>query len=260
MTHKKPLIEVAALTIAGSDSCGGAGIQADLKTFQALGVYGASVITAVTAQNTRAVAAAEPISPDLITAQIEAVLEDLPVRAVKTGMLPDAATVEAICEVLEPRQGEFSLVVDPVLVATSGAALTLEDTIAALKQRLFPLADLVTPNLAEARALAGSDEDAARAASELLELGCGAVLLKGGHLEGETIVDRLVRANGQRSFEHPNTPGEYHGTGCCLSAAITALMARGSDLEAAVRQGIDHVQNLIANARRPLRGQLYLLN
>lgn len=260
MTHRKPVIELAALTIAGSDSCGGAGIQADLKAFQALGVYGASVITAVTAQNTLAVRTADPVPPDLITAQLEAVLEDLPVKAVKTGMLPDAATVEAVCDVLERRRNEFRLVVDPVLVATSGAALTLEDTIAALKRRLFPLADLVTPNLAETRALAGGDGNAERAVGELLDMGCGAVLIKGGHLEGETITDHLVTASGRLSFEHPNTPGEYHGTGCSLSAAITALMARGRDLEDAVRLGIDHVQDLIANARRPLRGQLHLLN
>lgn len=259
MGNQKPTIETAALTIAGSDSCGGAGVQADLKTFERLGVYGASVITAITAQNTVAVHATQAVRAEIIAAQLEAVLDDLPVRAIKTGMLPDAAAIEAISAILERRCDGIPLIVDPVLVATSGASLTLEDTVTALQQRLIPLATLVTPNIAEARSLGDGGDDAVAAARGLLSLGCSAVLLKGGHGASDLVTDWLLSARGETRFDHPNAPGDYHGTGCVLSSAIAARMAMGVELQDAVRDGINHVQSAIANARRPLAGDLHLL-
>ncbi len=256
--ESNPKLTTAALTIAGSDSCGGAGIQADLRTFHTLGVHGASVVTAVTAQNTLKVSATQPISAAVIVAQLEAVLDDLPIRAIKTGMLPDAAAIESVSEIFQSRCSNVPLIVDPVLIATSGASLTVEDTISALRDHLFPLASLITPNLAEAAALSAS-EDPIEGARGLLDTGCGGVLLKGGHGEADTIVDRLITAQGMARFEHANQPGEYHGTGCTLSAAIAARMALGASLFEAVEFGIEHVQGAIAEARLPLKGNLHLL-
>lgn len=257
-SHRK--IEFAALTIAGSDSCGGAGIQADLATFQDLGVFGASVVTAVTAQNTVAVHASEAISAEIINAQLNAVLDDLPIRAIKTGMLPDARSIETISATLERRCRDIPLIVDPVLVATSGGSLTTEDTVAALKQQLFPLATLITPNLDEAAALtatsSGHPDDMAQ---ELLSSGCKAVLLKGGHGVSETITDLLLMDNGSYRFEHPARAGEFHGTGCVLSSAITANLARGAGLKDAVESGINYVQTAISKARLPLEGKLHII-
>ncbi|HKJ17462.1 MAG TPA: bifunctional hydroxymethylpyrimidine kinase/phosphomethylpyrimidine kinase [Xanthomonadales bacterium] len=256
-------IDVVALTIAGSDSCGGAGIQADLRTFQNFAVHGASVITAITAQNTLAVHATQAITAENISAQLHAVLDDLPVAAIKTGMLPDAAAIEAISEVIRSRCAGIPLIVDPVLVATSGAALTVEDTINALREELIPLATVVTPNLEEAVLLdigpaqQHAPIDAARA---LLQLGCRAVLLKGGHGDSDQVTDRLLIPTRELEFSHDNVPGDFHGTGCTLSAAIAALMAKGESLENSTRQGIDHVHRAIANARLPLSGRLHLLN
>ena len=261
MTQSGNRIETAVLTIAGSDSCGGAGVQADLRTFAAYGIHGASVITAVTAQNTVEVRATQAISPALIASQLEAVLDDLPICAIKTGMLPDAAAIERVADILESRCCHIPLIVDPVLVATSGAALTIEDTVSALQNRLFPLAALVTPNLVEARILsgAGADTRATDLAARLLAHGCGAVLLKGGHGDSPMMVDRLMTAAGETSFEHPALPGDYHGTGCVLSSAIAAQMATGVGLEEAVRFAIEYVQSAIADARLPLTGGLHLL-
>ncbi|MDX1556695.1 MAG: bifunctional hydroxymethylpyrimidine kinase/phosphomethylpyrimidine kinase [Xanthomonadales bacterium] len=179
MPESRPQLATAALTIAGSDSCGGAGIQADLRTFHSVGVHGASVVTAVTAQNTLEVSATESISATVIAAQLEAVLDDLPVRAIKTGMLPDAAAIESVSDIIERRCADIPLIVDPVLIATSGASLTVEDTITALLEQLFPLATLITPNRSEAQTLTGR-EDPLEAGQRLLASGCGAVLLKGG--------------------------------------------------------------------------------
>lgn len=261
MQPPKPTIDRAALTIAGSDSCGGAGIQADLKTFHDFNIYGASVITALTAQNTRAVTLAEGVSPQMIAAQLEAVLDDLPITAIKTGMLPDAAAVEILGEILARRCAGVPLVVDPVLVATSGASLTLEDTIQALRDHLIPLATLVTPNLAEAEALTGEppDGDPRRTADPLLALGCRAVLVKGGHGERATMTDWLVSDSALTPLEHPGAAGEYHGTGCVLSSAIAAALAGGRELEQAVADGVAHVQSAIAGARLPLAGDLHLI-
>lgn len=254
-------LQTATLTIAGSDSCGGAGIQADLKTFKQFGVYGACVITAVTAQNTLEVAATESISPAMIARQFEMVLDDIPVRSIRTGMLPDAAAIETVCEIIERRCQGIPLVVDPVLVATSGGALTVEDTIEALKSRLIPLATLLTPNLVEARALTATEAETPpeALAQALLKMGCQAVLLKGGHGSGDTVSDLLLSEAGMKTWEHPNTPGDYHGTGCVLSSAIAAELAMGLPLDEAVSSAISYVQDRIANARKPLKGKLHLL-
>lgn len=242
-----------ALTIAGSDSGGGAGIQADLKTFQRFGVFGTSAITAITAQNTRGVARWEAVSPDLVSAQIDAVAEDLPPAAFKTGMLASAAVASAVSSAIR-RHALPNYVFDPVMVATSGDVLFERDTIEVIRDELVPQATLVTPNLHEAAILVGGpidDEDAmARAAEKIADqMGARAVLLKGGHLDsGDMIVDLLydgaIRAFRSRRLETSST----HGTGCTLSAAIAAQLAKGESLHAAVRTSIEYVHNAIATA------------
>ena len=241
-----------ALTIAGSDSGGGAGIQADLKTFSALGVYGASVITAVTAQNTRAVTAAEAVSPALIRAQLDAVFTDLPPQAVKTGMLGDSATIDAVADRLAAYAPPY-LVIDPVMVAKSGDRLLADAAIATLRERLIPRATLITPNLPEAGELLGravtTRADMAQAAADLLALGCGAVLLKGGHLAGDGSDDLLLTAAGATWLIAARYPGKNtHGTGCTLSAAITAGLAKGLPLHEAVQAAKDYIGAAIAAA------------
>ena len=243
-----------ALTIAGSDSGGGAGIQADLKTFSALGVYGASVITAVTAQNTRAVTAVEAISPALIRAQIEAVFADLPPQAVKTGMLGDTHTICTVAESLAAVALPY-LVIDPVMVAKSGDKLLADAAIATLRERLIPLATLITPNLPEAGELLGrpvtTRDDMPQAAADLLALGCHAVLLKGGHLVGDASDDLLLTTGGATWLSAARHPGKNtHGTGCTLSAAITAGLARGLALVDAVHAAKDYIGAAIAAADR----------
>ena len=243
-----------ALTIAGSDSGGGAGIQADLKTFSALGVYGASVITAVTAQNTRAVTAVEAISPALIRAQIEAVFADLPPQAVKTGMLGDSQTICTVADSLAAVALPY-LVIDPVMVAKSGDKLLADAAIATLRERLIPLATLITPNLPEAGELLGrpviTRDDMPQAAADLLALGCHAVLLKGGHLAGEASDDLLLTTGGATWLSAARHPGKNtHGTGCTLSAAITAGLARGLALVDAVHAAKDYIGAAIAAADR----------
>ncbi|HZT48701.1 MAG TPA: bifunctional hydroxymethylpyrimidine kinase/phosphomethylpyrimidine kinase [Hyphomicrobiaceae bacterium] len=243
-----------ALTIAGSDSSGGAGIQADLKTFSAFGVYGASVITALTAQNTLGVTAVEAVAPAFVAAQMEAVLSDLDVSAVKTGMLADAGIVEAVAAGLG-RLRDVPLVVDPVMVATSGDVLLAPDAVAAVKLRLVPLATLITPNLPEAARLLGSaqarsEAEAVAQAKELLALGCGAVLLKGGHAEGESAVDLLCDAGGVERFVRPRVDTRHtHGTGCTLSAAIAALLASGVPLKEAVGRAKAYVWQGLVEGR-----------
>jgi hydroxymethylpyrimidine/phosphomethylpyrimidine kinase len=235
----QPVRTAIALTIAGSDSSGGAGIQADLKTFSAFGVYGASVITALTAQNTLGVTAIEPVAASFVAAQMEAVLCDLAVGAIKTGMLANAGIIEAVAGRLRdgPRR---PLVVDPVMVATSGDVLLEVDAIDALKRELFPQALLITPNLPEAARLldaraAASEAEVIAQVRALLALGCQAVLLKGGHGSGEEAVDILCDATGIERFVRPKVETRNtHGTGCTLSAAITALLAQGVGLREAV--------------------------
>ncbi len=242
-----------ALTIAGSDSGGGAGIQADLKTFQRFGVYGTSAITAITAQNTNGVNSWEPVSPDLVRAQIDSVVDDLPPAAFKSGMLASAAIASVVAGVIRDHS-LHNYVLDPVMVATSGDVLLEADAIDIIRRELIPQSFLVTPNLHEAALLAGvriEDEDAmARAAETIVrEMGAHAVLIKGGHLaSGDRVIDILydgdVRAFRTQRLDSRNT----HGTGCTLSAAITAQLATGESLHAAVRRAIDYVHNAIATA------------
>jgi hydroxymethylpyrimidine/phosphomethylpyrimidine kinase len=220
-----------ALTIAGSDSGGGAGIQADLKTFGALGVFGTSAITAVTAQNTLAVTRIQEIDPEIVAAQIDAVAEDIGIDAAKTGMLSSTKILEAVAAALR-RNRVPNLVVDPVMVAKSGARLLKEEAVEALKSRLLPLAEVVTPNIPEAEVLSGhkiSDVEAMRdAAKRIYDLGAKRVVIKGGHAEGPNVVDlyydgeRFEEFKAERVQTH-NT----HGTGCTYSAAIAAYLAHG---------------------------------
>lgn len=243
-----------AVTIAGSDSSGGAGIQADLKTFAALGVYGASVITALTAQNTETVVAIHDVPADFVAAQIDAVFSDLNVGAVKIGMLGNAAVIGAVAAGLE-RHRARNIVLDPVIAATSGATLLRADAIDALR-RLMSQARVVTPNLPEAAALLGmplaGDENAMRAqADKLLALGAAAVLIKGGHAGGPESVDLLVeRGAGTRLAAPRIAARNTHGTGCTLSAAIAAGLAKGQSLGDAVRDAKAYVSAAIAAADR----------
>jgi len=241
-----------ALTIAGSDSGGGAGVQADLKTFFRFGVYGASALTLVTAQNTLGVQRLELLPPELVYAQIQSVAEDLPVHAAKTGALGDAAIVQAVAEAVA-RFRIAPLVVDPVMVAKGGDPLLAPGAVQALKTRLFPLATLITPNRLEAEALLQRPirtlREAEEAAQDLLDLGPRAVLLKGGHLEGEEAVDLLATPEGVLAFRAPRVPTRHtHGTGCTLSAAIAALLALGKPLEGAVGEAKAYLTRALETA------------
>jgi hydroxymethylpyrimidine/phosphomethylpyrimidine kinase len=244
-----------ALTIAGSDSSGGAGIQADLKTFAALGVYGASAITALTAQNTTGVTGIHLVPPEFVTAQIDAVFSDLEVRAVKIGMVAQRATIDAIVDALK-RWSPVHIVLDPVMVATSGDRLLEPEAVAALRERLIPMAAILTPNLPEVAALLDEPVAASAAGIEaqgrrLLALGCPAVLIKGGHGGGSDSVDYLVSAAGTLALSAPRSPTRNtHGTGCSLSSAIAAGLARGEDLVTAVRHAKLWVSEAIAAADR----------
>ena len=244
-----------AVTIAGSDSGGGAGIQADLKTFSALGVYGASVIAALTAQNTKGVTGIHDVPPDFITAQIDAVFSDLDVRAVKIGMLSQPAVIEAVAAGLE-RWKAKNVVLDPVMVATSGDRLLNPDAIDVLKRVLIPRALVITPNLPEAAALldeplARNEDEMLAQAGRLRDRGAQAVLIKGGHGDSAESVDMLVLAS---SFTRLATPRvdtrNTHGTGCTLSSAIAAGLAKGLDLVAAAREAKVYVSEAIAAANR----------
>jgi hydroxymethylpyrimidine/phosphomethylpyrimidine kinase len=244
-----------ALTIAGSDSSGGAGIQADLKTFAALSVYGASAITALTAQNTRGVSGIHAVPSEFVTAQIDAVFADLDVKAVKIGMVAQLATIEAIAASLV-RWSPKHIVLDPVLVATSGDRLLPTEAVARLRTELIPLASLITPNLPEAAALLDEEIASDQAAIErqgrrLLALGCPAVLIKGGHGQGSESIDYLVRGHGMLALPAPRIATQNtHGTGCSLSSAIAAGLAKGEDLESAVRNAKAFISAAIAAADR----------
>jgi len=241
-----------ALTIAGSDSGGGAGIQADLKTFSASGVYGASVVTALTAQNTRAVTLVDPIRPAMIAAQMAAVFDDLRVDAVKLGMIGDAAAIETVAEGLAGR--EVPVVLDPVMVAKSGDRLLPSDAIESLKNKLLPRATLLTPNLPEAAALLGcapaeTPEQMAAQGQALRSLGAQAVLMKGGHGSGPDCIDLLIEAGRTTRLTAPRrATRNTHGTGCTLSAAIAARLAQGLDLGTAVSRAHAYLQGAIAAA------------
>lgn len=244
-----------AVTIAGSDSSGGAGIQADLKTFSALGVYGASVIAALTAQNTRGVSAIHDVPADFITAQIDAVFSDLAVNAVKIGMLSTPAAIEAVAAGLQ-RHGQTNIVLDPVMVAATGARLLVPAAVETLTHRLFPRARLITPNLLEAAALLDSDVAANEAemhaqAERLLDLGARAVLIKGGHASGAESVDLLVEPAGVARFAARRIATDNtHGSGCTLSAAIAAFLAKGAALADAVGAAKTFISEAIAAADR----------
>jgi hydroxymethylpyrimidine/phosphomethylpyrimidine kinase len=241
-----------ALTIAGSDSGGGAGIQADLKTFAAHGVYGTSAITAVTAQNTLGVLAWEALSADLVTAQIEAVAGDIGVDAVKTGMLANAAIVEAVAAAVKSLDLP-QLVVDPVMVAKGGDSLLEEDAVRAMRSELLPLAHIVTPNIPEAEILAGmpirSIEAMREAGRRILDLGPRVVLVKGGHLHGPESIDVACTADDCVEFAGPRIQTQHtHGTGCTLASAIAANLARGLADLAAIREARAYVEGAILNA------------
>jgi hydroxymethylpyrimidine/phosphomethylpyrimidine kinase len=241
-----------ALTVAGSDSGGGAGIQADLKTFQQFGVYGTSVIVALTAQNTRGVRAVEAVPEAMVSAQLTALAEDLPPDALKTGMLAEAGLVRLVAKAIR-ENGWQPLVVDPVMVATSGHRLLTTEAEDVIRESLVPLAALVTPNLDEAAVLTGRVvHDVAtmeRAGETLLRFGAAAALVKGGHLSGDTLTDVLVTPEGVRRFSRPRiATGSTHGSGCTLSAAITAGLALGRPLATAVEDALDFVHRAIARA------------
>jgi len=250
------------LTIAGSDPSGGAGMQADLKTFHAHGCYGMAVVTALTAQNTVRVSGVHAVPAEFVEAQLRAIFEDCPPAALKTGMLHDQAIVRAVAGVLRARRAP-NVVVDPVMVATSGDRLLDAGAETALATELIPLADLVTPNHAEAQVLTGievKDEDsAAEAARAVVALGARAALVKGGHGEGVDAVDVLVRDGADEPILFRSrrvAVGAAHGTGCTLSAAIAAVLARGEGLESAIRTAKAFVQNGLRNAFPVGRGAL----
>lgn len=248
-----------ALTIAGSDSGGGAGIQADLKSFSANAAYGASVITAITAQNTCSVTSVEAVSPAMIRAQIAAVLDDIRIDAIKIGMLGTPETIEAVADGLKDYSGP--IVLDPVMVSKSGDALLHNDAVSCLIERLLPLAALLTPNIPEAQRLIAAsfsasstnpnDPDPMAQAKALMALGPEAVLMKGGHAEGAVCRDLLVTPVGHHWFEAPRiATRNTHGTGCSMSSAIVAGLANGLTLEAAVEAAHRWLQGAIATADR----------
>ena len=241
------------LIVAGSDSGGGAGIQADIKTVTALGGYAATAVTALTAQNTRGVFGVFGVAPDFIQQQMWLVLDDIGADAVKTGMLHTAEVIEAVCEVLESRDPPLPLVADPVMVAQSGDPLLDPDAMDALAGRLLPLATVLTPNAPEAERLTGLTiatlDDMVRAAERLLAMGPRAVLLKGGHLAGDTVHDVLATAEGTETFESPRLDTVHtHGTGCTLASAIAAGLAQKLSLREAVVRARAYLYQAIRTA------------
>ena len=242
---KKP----TAMTIAGSDSGGGAGIQADLKTFAALGVYGTSALTAVTAQNTLGVTAIHEVPTDVIAAQIDAILSDIGADAVKTGMLSSSAIIETVVQELQ-RHGIEQLVVDPVMVAKGGDRLLREDAVEALKTRLLPLATVVTPNLPEAEVLTNltirNTEDVRNAARAIVRMGAKSVVVKGGHMTGHESLDIFYDGIKYREFSAPRIDTKNtHGTGCTFASAIAAGLAKGLPLVEAIGQAKTYVTEAI---------------
>lgn len=251
------------LTIAGSDSGGCAGIQADLKTFSALGVFGASVITAVTAQNTQEVRAVEILPPTIIRQQAEAVLDDITVDAVKTGMLPTPEIIKTVADLID-RYNLKNVIVDPVMVATSGARLADSDIAEAFRKHLYTRAMLITPNIPEAEALSGitihTEEDFQKAANIMMEQGCRAVLIKGGHFANDQSTDILFGPQRGTSAVISSNRVEsknLHGTGCTFSSAIAANIALGWDLENAVKRSKMYIFSAIKNGSQVTTGKGY---
>ena len=245
---------IACLTIAGSDSGGGAGIQADLNTFAALGVHGTTAITALTAQNTQGVTAVHPVPAKHLAAELDAVFDDFNIAAVKTGMLGDARTVRVVARELVRREPRW-LIVDPVMIATSGARLLDRDAVKVLIENLIPLADVLTPNLPEAEALTGTGiktvRDGERVAEKLRGFGAKAVLLKGGHGRGREVIDRWFDARGSFEIRNHKLPFDAHGTGCTLSAALAAELAKGRAPRVAARNAIAFIQRALKHAYTP---------
>ncbi len=236
-----------ALTVAGSDSIGGAGIQADIKAMSVLGVHATSVITAVTAQNTQGVDGIFPVPEDFVQAQLESVLKDCDIKAVKTGMLYSAEIVETVADILEDH--DVPLIVDPVMVSGTGCSLCDDDFVRALKKKLLPICELVTPNRYEAEVLAGmkiKNEDDITLACELIGKQGSSVLFKGGHLKGPKVIDYLYLSSEFNKLEYPRLSKSGHGSGCTLSAFITANMAKGLDIVNAVMKSRDLIQESIA--------------
>ncbi|MGV8959145.1 MAG: bifunctional hydroxymethylpyrimidine kinase/phosphomethylpyrimidine kinase [Stenotrophomonas sp.] len=255
---------VSALTIAGSDSGGGAGIQADLKAFAAHRVHGLSAIAALTAQNTRGVTAVHVPPLEFLQAQIDACFDDFDIHAVKLGMLANAEVIHLVAEVLEKRQPP-QVILDPVMVATSGAKLLEDSALLAMRERLLPLSTLLTPNTPEAELLLDRKinhaEDADDAGAALLALGAGAVLLKGGHLlEGSRVVDRYFDGVTREQFSHIRLPVDAHGTGCTLASAIAAQLCRGLSLTNACEAAIDYVARGLQSGYQPGRSDIIVLD
>lgn len=254
-----------AMTIAGSDSSGGAGIQADIKTMSALGVFACSVITAVTCQNTTGVSDVLPMGEIYVKGQIDAVLTDLPVKTIKIGMVHDEAVARCIANCLHENNFKGKIILDPVMVATSGSSLAMENLKDALIKHLFPMASLVTPNLHEAAILSGmkkieTEKEMREAAKRIADLGAKAVLVKGGHLDNTTVLTDILlqEKDGVLSFEDYVSEridsANTHGTGCSLSSAIASYCAMGYDLSAAVGKAITFVHNAIVNAKNLFLG------
>ncbi|GAB1595867.1 bifunctional hydroxymethylpyrimidine kinase/phosphomethylpyrimidine kinase [Lysobacter claricitrinus] len=256
---------VSVLTIAGSDSGGGAGVQADLKTFAAHRVHGLSAIAALTAQNTRGVTGVAVTDPAFIAEQIDACFADFDIRAVKLGMLANAEVIHAVADALE-RQHPVPVVVDPVMVATSGASLLEPAAVGALLDRLLPMAAVLTPNVPEAEVLLARHiidvDDALEAAQRLIARGCRSVLLKGGHLRGDgPVVDTLAMPGGRiERFEHARLDARAHGTGCTLASAIAAELAVGHSLAVACSRATDYVHRALALGYRPGRSDVTVLD
>ena len=237
-----------ALTIAGSDSVGGAGVEADIKAMGSVGVHACAVITAVTAQNTTAVERIYPIPEDMVQDQLEAVLKDVDIKAIKTGMLYSAEIVETVADILEDH--EMPLIIDPVMVAGVGDSLATSDLARAIKRNLMPLCELITPNRHEAEILAGMDirtEDDAMLACELIGKEGSSVLLKGGHMSGHNVIDYFYLSSEINKLEYPRLERAGHGGGCTLSSYITAHMAKGIDINNAVLKSRQLIQESIAS-------------
>ena len=253
-----------ALTIAGSDSGGGAGIQADLKTFAAHGVHGLSAIAALTAQHTRGVSAVHVPDLGFLRAQLDACFDDFRIGAAKIGMLANAAVIECVAEALK-RHAPPHVVLDPVMVATSGAKLLEDEALQALRTRLMPLATIITPNIPEAELLTGvrivDGDTAADAIAALRMLGAPAVLLKGGHLdEGDKVIDRYDDGRTDAEFVHDRLSLDAHGTGCTLASAIAANLCLGLPLIAAVEAATDYIERALRGGYRPGRGEVVVLD
>lgn len=252
----------SVLTIAGSDSGGGAGIQADLKTFAAHGLHGLSAIAALTAQNTQGVQAIHVPPPKFLCAQLDSVFSDFDIRAVKIGMLANKAVIDVVADALERYQPKY-IVLDPVMVSSSGHTLLELRAIQRLVERLLPIATVITPNIDEAVLLLGhaiaNDEEAEGALVELLAMGAKAVLLKGGHLSGKKVIDRLDTGKALYEFEHPRLNVSGHGTGCTLASAIAVNLALKKSLPDSCESAGDYVFNALKSAYQPGKSRLSIL-